>query len=50
MTPQAAAETETIPADGLHARLMSWDESSAHTGFRRLMGRRVRITVEIIDD
>jgi hypothetical protein len=48
MTPHA--EAETVPADGPHARLMSRDESGAHIGFRRLMGKRVRITVEIIDD
>ena len=45
-----ATESETIPAGGLHARLMSWDESGAHAGFRRLMGKRVRVTVELLDD
>ena len=34
---------------GLFVRLQSWDESKRHEEMAQLMGRRVRVTVEIID-
>ena len=34
---------------GLFVRLQSWDETKRHEDMSRLMGRRVRVTIEIID-
>lgn len=31
-------------------KLQSWDETKQHTTFKNFIGKRVRVTVEIIDD
>ena len=35
---------------GLFVRVQSWDESKEHTDFNKLIGRKVRVTVEILDE
>jgi hypothetical protein len=50
------ALTADIPGDGSQAdpcllvRLQSWDEARQHVAFRRLFGRRVRVTVETVPE
>lgn len=34
----------------LFVRLMSFDDTRAHAEFKRLLGRRVRMTLEVLDD
>jgi hypothetical protein len=34
---------------GLFVRVQSWDESKRHEEMHQLMGRRVRITIEVLD-
>ncbi len=32
----------------LFVRIQSWDETQAHVEFRRLVGQRVRVTIEVL--
>lgn len=34
---------------GLFVRVQSWDETKEHKDFNQLLGKRVRVTVEILD-
>lgn len=42
------ARIDGAPGDALFARLQSWDEALAHAEFRKLLGQRVRVTIEIM--
>lgn len=35
--------------ESMFVRLQSWDSQRLHTTFQRLVGRRVRVTVELLD-
>ena len=34
---------------GIGIRIVSWDESKSHSSIRKLEGKRVRITLKVID-
>lgn len=38
----------TTPDAGTLVRFWSWDESKEHESFKRFIGKRVRITVEVV--
>lgn len=35
--------------DPIFVRVQSWDETKRHETFNRLVGKRVRVTVEVLD-
>lgn len=53
----AALIAEPIPFDtlnsdednGMFVKIQSWDEDTEHTDMQKLIGKKVRITIEIID-
>ena len=49
-----AARIYTISDDpeaesGMFLRIQSWDENKEHTDINNLIGKRIRVTVEVLD-
>jgi len=42
-------EVDGHPDFGMWIKITSWDESKAHTDIRELEGKRVRVTLEVLD-
>jgi hypothetical protein len=48
--PRDERPAEAFVSETLFVRVQSWDEEKAHHDFRRLVGKRVRVTIEILDN
>jgi len=38
------------PVPNLWPNIISWDDDSEHTDFKKIVGKRVKITLEVIDE
>ena len=53
----AAMIAETFPFEtdssddenGMFVKIQSWDEDTVHSDFIRILGKKVRITIEVLD-
>lgn len=43
------SEVAPVNDDAFFVRLQSWSEDKQHTTMGRLIGKRVRVTVEVVD-
>lgn len=43
-------DVEGHPDDGLHVRIHSWDETLRHPLMTELTGKKVRVTIETVDE